>query len=85
MLSGWDVYEEGQLLNNKVTYFSGEDDGHQVKKGWVYAVPSESVDKKSYDDNEEKYMYFGSDGDIKKSDIAKINGKYYCFNSECGS
>ncbi len=81
MLSGWDVYEEGNLLTNKTTYFSGEDDGHQVKKGWVYAVPSESVSKDDYDDNEEKYMYFGSDGDITSSEIKKINGKYYVFNN----
>ena len=80
MLSGWDVYEEGLLLQGKTTYFSGEDDGHQVKKGWVYAVPSESVDGDAYNDNEEKYMYFGSDGDIKRGDISKINGKYYCFD-----
>ena len=82
MLSGWDVYEEGRLLTNKTTYFSGEDDGHQVKSGWVYAVPSAKIDEDLNNDNEEKYMYFSSDGNMKTSEIAKINGKYYVFDTK---
>ena len=82
MLSGWDVYEDQDLLDNNKVYFSGEDDGHQVKSGWVYAVPAEGISKSAYDDNEEKYMYFGSDGLMKTGDIIKVNGKYYVFDSE---
>lgn len=87
MLSGWDPYNETRdhnefdSLAGKTVYFSGEDDGHQVKKGWVYAVPAESIDKKKYDDDEEVYMYFQSSGDITKNIMKKINGKFYVFNN----
>ena len=82
MLSGWDPYKAGsafESINGKTTYFSTEDDGHQVKKGWVYAVPAESIDSKKYNDDEEVYMYFQSSGDITKDQVKKINGKYYVF------
>ena len=80
MLSGWDVYDNTEIFDNKITYFSGEDDGHQVKKGWVYAVPSQSLDADAYDDDEEKYMYFASSGDIVRDSFKKVNGKFYVFN-----
>lgn len=83
MLSGWDVYENRDALNiltNQTTYFSGEDDGHQVKKGWVYAVPSASIDADANSDDEEKYMYFNNSGSIVADQFKKINGKYYVFN-----
>ena len=86
MLSGWDPYDmqvDVESLKNKITYFSGEDDGHQVKKGWVYAVPSENLDKSKFDDDEEAYMYFGANGDIEKDKFKKVNGKFYAF-SETG-
>ena len=86
MLSGWDPYDlqyEGTYtwssLADKITYFSGEDDGHQVKKGWVYAVPSENVDSSKHEDDEEVYMYFGSSGAIEQDKFKKINGKWYVF------
>jgi hypothetical protein len=83
MYSGWDVYDNGNLgigsLSGKTTYFSGEDDGHQVKKGWVYAVPSENIDSKKYNDDEEVYMYFSGSGDIVSDQFKKVNGKYYAF------
>ena len=86
MLSGWDPYNQTTLTNmfdtlvGKTVYFSGEDDGHQVKKGWVYAVPAELIDSKKYNDDEEVYMYFQSSGDITKDTFKKINGKYYVFS-----
>ena len=86
MYSGWDVYnnrsEEGwnDSLGEKVTYFSGEDDGHQVKKGWVYTVPAESIDQKKYNDDEQVYMYFASSGDSVRDQFKKINGKWYVFD-----
>ena len=84
MMSGWDVYENPGDVNNTnigVVYFSGEDDGHQVKKGWVYAVPAEGIDAKAYADDEEKYMYFNNSGEIVSDQFKKINGKYYVFNT----
>ena len=84
MLSGWDPFNERdnfESLKDKTVYFSGEDDGHQVKKGWVYAVPAESIDADKYEDDEEVYMYFQSSGDITKNTMKKINGKFYVFNN----
>lgn len=84
MISQWDVYEDGRWdnLDGKVVYFSGEDDGHQVKKGWVYAVPSGSIDSSKHDDDEEVYMYFLSSGDSVRDQFKKINGKWYAFNEK---
>ena len=76
MLSGWDAY----ATSNRV-YYSAEDDGHQVKKGWIYAVPAESIDKGAYDDDEEKYMYFLSGGSMVVDRTYKVNGKKYAFNT----
>ena len=84
MMSGWDVYNEfadaGYSNQPAGVYFSGQDDGHQVKKGWVYTVPAYTIDSSAYNDDEEKYMYFNNSGDIVKDQFKKINGKYYVFN-----
>ena len=81
MMSGWDPMEQTPgIVNSGTVYFSGEDDGHQVKKGWVYAVPSGSIDASANNDDEEKYMYFNNSGDIVSDSFKKINGKYYVFN-----
>ena len=81
MMSGWDAYENQESKWDKPRYFSGEDDGHMVQKGWVYAVPGVSIDSKAYDEDEEKYMYFQNNGNIYKNAIKKINGKYYVFDA----
>lgn len=82
MTSGWDVYNERDDFgfDENIIYFSKDDDGHQVKKGWVYAVPAQHLDGDAYQDDEEKYMYFASSGDIVKDQFKKINGKFYAFN-----
>jgi glucan-binding YG repeat protein len=85
MLSGWDPWENADFstkFTNGAVYFSGEDDGHQVKKGWVYAVPAEGIDSKKYNDDEEVYMYFGASGDITKDQFKKVNGKFYVFDNK---
>ena len=85
MFSGWDAYENSERWRStdpaKVVYFSGEDDGHMVKKGWVYAVPGDMIDSKAHDEDEEKYMYFANNGYMYKDVIKKINGKYYMFDA----
>lgn len=82
MLSEWDGFynQSATVSENKRVYFSAEDDGHQVKKGWIYAVPDVNIDDDAYYDDEEKYMYFQNSGDITADKIKKINGKYYGFN-----
>ena len=82
MLSGWDAWENYNTSWNKPRYLSGEDDGHLVKKGWVYAVPGALIDSKAHDEDEEKYMYFSSNGDMYRNVVKKINGKYYIFNGK---
>ena len=81
MLAEWDAYNYvASTSKGNTYYFSDSDDGHQAKKGWVYAVPNEAIDKSAHDDDEEKYMYFLNNGDMVMDQIKKINGKYYAFN-----
>jgi glucan-binding YG repeat protein len=83
MYTGWNAYDSGNENNKwaKPVYFSGNDDGHLVKKGWVYAVPSKYVDSSANDEDEDKYMYFANNGTIYKDVIKKVNGKYYAFSA----
>lgn len=48
--------------------------------GWFKSVPSEDVNKEGYDDGDEFWYYAQKDGELVKSQIKKINGKYYAFN-----
>jgi glucan-binding YG repeat protein len=82
MLAEWDGFYNGSATKSYNTkyYFSAEDDGHQVKKGWIYAVPDETINSEDYYDDEERYMYFTNSGDIVEDQIKKINGKYYGFD-----
>ena len=83
MMSGFDWYDQyGNAADEKAKYYSDADDGHLVKRGWVYAVPSKYIDSKKNNDDEEKYMYFENSGDIVKDQIKKINGKHYVFNQK---
>lgn len=83
MLAEWDGFYNGSATKSENTtyYFSAEDDGHQVRKGWIYAVPDYSINDDDYYDDEERYMYFSNNGDIVENQIKKINGKYYGFDS----
>jgi hypothetical protein len=82
MLSGFDWYDNyaNRTAGDKAKYYSDENDGHLVKRGWVYAVPSKYIDSKKNNEDEEKYMYFENSGEIVKDQIKKINGKHYVFN-----
>ena len=88
MLIEWEGYATSSVVGSPSRtvqspwYFSGEEDGHRVQKGWIYAVPAEDIDKDAYDDQEEKYMYFQNNGDLIKDQIKKINGKYYAFDNK---
>jgi glucan-binding YG repeat protein len=76
MQSGWDAY-----ATDNTVYYSAEDDGHQVKKGWVYAVPDEKINQSNYNDDEEKYMYFLTGGSMVQNKTYKVNGKKYAFSN----
>ncbi len=84
MLAEWDGFYNGASTEseNKRVYYSAEDDGHQVKKGWIYAVPDVTIDEDAYYDDEEKYMYFQNSGNMVHNMIKKVNGKYYGFNKD---
>ncbi len=58
-------------IDGKTMFFSSKDDGHMVKKGWVYTTPPEGGD--------EKYYHFDEDGNMNRNEIRIINNKYYCF------
>lgn len=59
-------------IDGKTMYFSGKDDGHMVKGGWVYDIPPEGG-------NEEYYYYLDDDGNMISNEIREINGKKYYF------
>lgn len=83
MLAEWDAFKNDDKAtpsNNTEYYFSAEDDGHLVKKGWIYAVPAEDINADDYNDDELRYMYFNNSGNIIKDQIKKISGKYYGFD-----
>ena len=86
MLSGFDWFDNYATRTgtdpDKAKYYSDENDGHLVKRGWVYAVPSKYIDSKKNNEDEEKYMYFENSGEIVKDQIKKINGKHYVFNKK---
>lgn len=84
MLAEWDAYhrDDEHKASASEYYFSAEDDGHQVKKGWIYAVPAEDINLSDYNDDEMRYMYFNNSGNMLKNQIKKINGKYYGFDED---
>ena len=59
-------------IDGKTMYFSNKDDGHMVKKGWIYDIPPEGG-------NKEYYYYFGDDGNMFRNEIKEINDKKYYF------
>jgi hypothetical protein len=61
-------------------YYQDYDNGASKRSGWFKAVPSEDVHEEGYEDGEEKWFYANSNGTLKASCIASINGKKYAFN-----
>ncbi len=60
-------------------YYNEPDQCWQAE-GWFKSVPSEDVNQEGYDNGDEFWYYAMSDGELVKSQIKKINGKYYGFN-----
>ena len=60
-------------IDGKTMYFSSKDDGHMVKKGWIYAEPPEG--------GKEWYYWFDEDGNMIRNEIRKTwdDSGYYCF------
>ena len=77
------VYDWQSATSNTATvnkYFSDETDGHLRKKTWIYAVPSEKIDKDDYYDDQERWFYADATGKVYRNDLKTINGKKYLFN-----
>ncbi len=77
-------------------YFSSPEDGARQTKGWFKVVaPSEdntfndeiyqgTFAKDDADDEEERWYYADSDGELVVGKIKKIKGKYYAFRPDNG-
>lgn len=61
-------------------YYQDYDNGANQRNGWFKAIPVEDVNPEGYDEGEEKWYYASSNGRLKASTIATINGKKYAFN-----
>lgn len=83
MLSKWDYtdmnYDNTSTLSN-IKYYGSEDDGSEVRKQWVYEVPSKYIDNKLYQDDEKKWFYFGNNGLITRECEKTIDKKKYVFD-----
>ena len=80
MLSEWTPVEASAASGAQ--YFSDPEVGARLTKGWFKVVPSEGVkkgDSEDYDNNE-RWFYADSQGDLIKSQIKTINNKKYLFD-----
>lgn len=60
-------------------FFNYEDYGNRVS-GWIYAIPSENMHKKEYDDEMEHWYYATGGGNLVVGQFKTIDGKRYAFN-----
>lgn len=88
MVEGWDsdtidVNNNDNSIRSKKYYMeSGATIGKMAKKEWVYAVPSMKQNLDDHDQEIERWFYSTGGGDIVRSEMRKINNKYYIFNAE---
>lgn len=61
-------------------YYNGAAGGNLVKKGWIYDVPSETMNVDDYNDEEERFFYADGSGKTVVNSTKKVNGKYYIFD-----
>ena len=80
MLSEWTPVEASAASGAQ--YFSDPEVGARISKGWFKVVPSTGVkDSDSEDnDNNERWFYADSQGNLIKSQIKTINNKKYLFD-----
>lgn len=67
------------LASSNNLYYNKPEQCWQAK-GWFQAVPDENIDPEGYDDGEECWYYAQNSGELVKSQIKKINGRYYGFD-----
>ena len=87
MLTNWATStqsaKDAATSSSKLNYLNG--DGAERKNKWVWAVPDEdSLEdalKSDFNDDEYSWWYFNNSGKLVTSQIKKINGKKYAFDS----
>lgn len=82
MLYGF-VNEEGEMLTDEdaaldATYYFGTADDGTMHTGWLQVT--EDLTDESYDDYDEIWMYFGSNGEKYADSTKTINGSKYSFD-----
>lgn len=82
MLYGF-VNEEGEMLTDDdaaldATYYFGTADDGTMYTGWLQVT--EDLTDESYDDYDEIWMYFGSNGEKYADSTKTINGNKYSFD-----
>ncbi len=89
--NSWYSTEPGRATNSNMKYFSEEYDGY-LQKGWIQAVPGAysasgddlilEVNKKRHADDEDRWFYAGSNGNILRKTIRKIGAYTYAFDDD---
>lgn len=89
--NSWYSNEPGRASQSNLKYFNEEYDGY-LQKGWILAVPGAysqhgedlilDVNKKRHNDEEERWFYAGSNGNILKKTIRKIGAYTYAFDDD---
>ena len=77
MVSGWDDVTTTSTPNK---YFNGDTEGWLARKGWIWAVPAEDINKTDYDDETNRWFYAASSGKVYTDDIKTIGGRKYIFD-----
>ena len=82
MNSGWVmVAASGSDVTdiNNYKYFGGSASGARVS-GWFNVVPKDKVNQEANDNDDAKWYYAKSNGELISSEIKSVNSKKYAFN-----
>lgn len=69
----------GSAATSSNMYYSTEEQCW-LATGWFKTVPGENVDPEAHDDDEPKWFYANSNGELAKAEIKTINGQKYGFD-----
>ena len=66
--------------SNQIVYVNG--DGAARKNQWVWAVPSEELDSKDFEDEKYSWWWADSTGKVVKNTAKRIKNKVYAFDAK---
>lgn len=69
----------GSSASSSNMYYSTEEQCW-LSTGWFKTVPGENVDAEAHDDDEPKWFYANSNGELAKAEIKTIKGQKYGFD-----